>query len=176
MDTIKQLWQTLKANKPLFITVLVGLAVLVYIIWKNSQANQPPAAPTATGVPGLFEHHPQHGTIPSPVAPLPPILVQPPVLGGPAPGPPVVPIPGQPVPGPGPGDPRKPLIPYGQLPGGTQYVLGNHLSWQGQIWTIGPGSNGILWGVPGNVSIAQWQSTPIAVGQKQVLYGPPSAY
>jgi|SRR5579859_1752348 len=69
-----------------------------------------------------------------------------------------------------------PLIPYGQLPPGTQYTLGNHITWNGQTYTIGPGSNGVLWGVAGNVPVSQWQQTPIGQGGKLKLYGPQSSY
>ncbi len=40
----------------------------------------------------------------------------------------------------------------------------------GKQWTVGFGSGNRVWGVPGKVSIQKWQTTPIAIGQKQLLY------
>lgn len=74
-----------------------------------------------------------------------------------------------------------PLIPLGQLPSGTKYMFGQDISWGGQQYEIGPGSNGVLWGVPitggKNLSLASWNKVPIGgTGGKVVLYGPPSLY
>lgn len=76
---------------------------------------------------------------------------------------------------------NNPLIPLGQLPTGTKYAFGQDLTWGGQEYELGPGSNGVLWGVPisggKNLNLATWNQVPIGgTGGKVVIYGPPSMY
>src|SRR6266704_4412232 len=59
---------------------------------------------------------------------------------------------------------------FGKAPAGFQDVLGNHATINNQVWTIVPGSSGRIWGVPGSVSAQTAANTPIAQGQKQLLY------
>lgn len=79
-----ELWQDLKKNKPLLITVLAAIGVFLYIIYKNGAGNQTTSAPTNLGT--YVE-----GVIPIPGSPGP--------QGPPgSPGPPIVPTPGGPKP------------------------------------------------------------------------------
>ncbi len=59
---------------------------------------------------------------------------------------------------------------FGKAPAGFQDTLGNHATINNQVWTIVPGSSGRIWGVPGSVSAQTAANTPIAQGQKQLLY------
>lgn len=72
-----------------------------------------------------------------------------------------------------------PLIPFGQLPSqATNAPTGTVINWNGQQWTIGWGSGGRLWGVQGNIPVAQWAVTPLSSqgGAKMLLYAPQSSY
>jgi hypothetical protein len=74
----------------------------------------------------------------------------------------------------------KPIIPFGALPKGFGNVFGQDL-WLGTTeYQTGPGSNGLLWGVPitggKNLSLADWNKVPISSGNKTLLYGPQSKY
>lgn len=75
-----------------------------------------------------------------------------------------------------------PLIPFGSLPSTFKYIFGQDLWVGGQEYETGPGSGGVLWGVPitggKNLSLSQWNSVPIGSGQGQKveLYAPKSAY
>lgn len=63
-----------------------------------------------------------------------------------------------------------PLIPFGTK--GIPNVLGAHYTYGGTNFTIVPGSNGRIWGVPGNLTGAQAKNTPA----KLLLYGPQNEY
>lgn len=75
-----------------------------------------------------------------------------------------------------------PLIPFGSYNGPSYSNLkwGTTYNYNGTTYQLGTGSNGNLWGVPvygGTIySQSQFNAIPIAPGQKQLLYGPQSAY
>src|SRR5579859_2241831 len=175
---VSHLWAT---NRPLAVTILVGLAVVAWYLYQKSQGAGGVSAPaqSATGVPSTITNTyvTENKTIvpaaPAPIGPIPP---------APAPNP--VPSPGQPAPAPGPvggGNPPvgnpiptpgriTPIIPYNQLPPGTRYSTAQDLqaqptlTWMGTTYKKIPGSNGLLWG------------QPVYGGAQVLLYGPPSAY
>lgn len=66
-----------------------------------------------------------------------------------------------------PASPWNPIIPassnFSYKEYGQQYV-------NGQLYTVGGGSQGRVYGVPGSVDKATFEKTPIALGQKIVLY------
>lgn len=167
---VEHLW---RSNKPLAITILVGLAVLGYVIYKRQQGSVTTAgsSTSAQGTPGMFYQTYITNTknvtqaAPSPVTPGPvptpgqtaPLPLQP--------GPPTSPNPT------GSGTNRiTPIIPYNALPPGTRYSTAADLQaqpnlvWMGTTYKKMPGSNGLLWGQPVNG------------GPQVLLYGPPSAY
>jgi hypothetical protein len=58
-EDFKDIGSALWRNKPLFITVVIGLLVVIYLVYKNSQANTAPAAGAmgaapSTGSQGTF--------------------------------------------------------------------------------------------------------------------------
>lgn len=63
----------------------------------------------------------------------------------------------------------------GTAPSGQNFAFGQKVTSGGQTYLVGPGSQGRIWGVPiqpgQNLSFQQWQNTPIAQGQKTLLYG-----
>lgn len=131
----------------------------------------PTGSPPSTN-PGPIPMPPGPNPPPSPTSsPCPPGLLR--IIGGPDAGGCYQPTPSPtPTPGPNPSPGPSPLIPYGQLPAGANLSWGNKVNWQGTQYIVGPGSNGILWGVASNspMSFQQWQNTPIAPGQKIMLY------
>ena len=64
-----------------------------------------------------------------------------------------------PTPSPAP-TPSGPLIPFGSLPASIKWETGQHVTWQGQTYTISVGSEGRLWGVPGTWTAAQVTGKP----------------
>ena len=61
------------------------------------------------------------------------------------------------------------LIKHGSWPSGTPMKFGQTLTVNGTTYTIGPGSNGVVWGVPGTGwSLNDWNRVPL--GQKVLLY------
>lgn len=177
-ELIHDLWR----NKPVFITVLVALGFGAYLLIKNSQnqaaASAPaqPAMPTITNLTRYVQENfiqpsatltmTQTQTVPGPTM----------TQTVPTPGPTQTQtVPTQPVPQPQPSS-GNPLIPYGQWTYG-QPVWGQRVNIGGTIYTTGPGSNGIIWGVPNfSGSLTQWNQVPIGPGQKVAVYGPASAY
>ena len=101
----------------------------------------------------------------------------PPIIGGQNQPPSNPPLQGGNPPSQGPApSPWTALIPKGQYNGPQGSIApGTKYTWNGQIYQIGQGSNGIVWGVPVSqgqtLSNTAWSNTPIAIGQKQVLYG-----
>jgi hypothetical protein len=49
-ESFKEIGSALWRNKPLFITVVIGLLVVIYIVYKNSQANATAASPTSGSI------------------------------------------------------------------------------------------------------------------------------
>ena len=193
-DSLRHLWQ----NKPLFWTIVIGLVVVGYILYRNNNAGvtAPGSASTtaANGTPGSFSNTyinvsrtmvpgapapttPQSGipgTIPvtNPKGPKPKIWPKPKI--GPQPKKKLT----------DPADPKSnptvgsqpstnPVIPFGMLPAGS-HPLGSTLFWQGATYTVDPGNGGRIWGVPGKMSAQQAITTPIP--PKVLLYGPISDY
>lgn len=172
---VSHLWAT---NRPLAVTILVGIAVLAYYLYKKSQGTGGLAAPLAstTGTAPVWSNTyvTENNTLvpgaPSPLAPIPPApQTQPPVVGG-SPSNPVAtgtPVIGNPITQPG---RITPIIPYNSLPGGTRYSNAAdlqsqpNLTWMGVTYKKIPGSNGLLWG------------QPVSGGPQVLLYGPPSSY
>lgn len=121
----------------------------------------PPPAPTPTPSPTPFSCPPGfHSTSPSgpcvPNTPLPGSTGNPP------------PIPPSTLP---PSSWSPPLLPQGT---NVPAIMGSFFNWQGQTYTIVPGSGGRIWGVLGRVSAQQAQNTPI--GPQKVLLMAPSSY
>ena len=181
-ELIHDLWR----NKPVFITVLVALGFGVYLLIKNSQnqaaASAPaqPATPTFTNLTRYVQENfiqpsatltmTQTQTVPGPTM----------TQTVPTPGPTQTQtVPTQPVPQPQPSS-GNPLIPYGNWPQNVPWAWGQKVTVGGTPYTIGPGSNGIIWGVPnfsGNET--QWNAVPIGSGpgQKVAVYvNNPAAY
>lgn len=181
----RHLWNS---NRPLAVTILVGLGVVIWYLYQKSQGGGI-AAPinatlSASGLPASIQNTyiTDNKTItagsPEPIAP----VVGAPFTGynwgyqqgigtsnGPVSGPTATgqPIIGNPIPQPG---RITPIIPYNSLPVGTRYSTVQdlqaqpNLTWMGVTYKKVPGSNGLLWG------------QPVYGGPQVLLYGPPSAY
>lgn len=98
MDTLKNIWRELWNNKPILVTLVVFLGVIIYFAWQSIQANNQPTqvqqAPTGTMPEGQA---PPIIIQPAPVQILPggggspiPIPVPPPTNQPPVPNPPGV--------------------------------------------------------------------------------------
>lgn len=130
-----------------------------------------PSVPTGNGTvpvvpPGYVPIYDSNGNLIGWQPPPAPPTVPPPGPGG-SPPPPA----GSPPPPPG--TPGNPLIPKGQWPSNVPFVFGKTVTVNGLTYTIGPGSAGVIWGVPGtNYTLSQWNAVPIGTGpnQKVVIY------
>lgn len=61
-----------------------------------------------------------------------------------------------------------------QWPQGVKMAFGQVVTVNGQQYTIGPGSNGVIWGVPGTGwNLADWNRVPIGQGGKVIIYQNP---
>lgn len=181
-ETARYIWEN---NRPLAITMLVGAGGLALYAVHRAQGQagqivQPPAAPTLDT---SGQSKPGQTIIvqPAPVNILPTPGTTPPTMSQPVTtpsGPPVTPPVPTPTPVQPPASSANPLIPYGQWPRGVPWQWGQKVTVNATTYTIGPGSNGIIWGVPnftGNLS--QWNAVPIGPGQKVAVYvNNPAAY
>ena len=67
-----------------------------------------------------------------------------------------------------------PLIAQGAWPSNFQWQFGQKVGFNGTTYTVGPGSGGVIWGVPNfKGTLAQWNQVPIGTGpgQKVAVYG-----
>lgn len=65
------------------------------------------------------------------------------------------------------------LIPFGQWPSNVPWQFGKTITYGGITYTIGPGNNKRVWGVPGTgYTLQQWNQIPLsnAGGSKVLLY------
>lgn len=179
----KDLFAQIKKSPSLMITLGVVVVVGVYWLWqRQSSANAPASQAASSNLPSGYApalgtytyeesvNNPGQPPIVNVTNPI--TVVQPTQTGTTPPPPPKTPPPVTK------GKPNAPIIPFGKLPAGNWFVFGKQLTWNGITYTVGPGSGGILWGVPGrNIPFNQWQNTPIApAGTKVRLYGPKSLY
>lgn len=158
MNSITSFWKSLgTAGKAVVIAIGVVLVFIIYNYFKNSGAgtnntnvgNQP-----AYFLIRNYEGEGGHTGF------------KPPPPGGQTPVP--QPAPGPPAPAPG---PSGPLIPPGQWPKGVPWQFGQTINWKGITYTIGPGGNNRIWGVPGTGwNLNDWNRVPIGPGGKVLLY------
>jgi hypothetical protein len=162
--SFKDLIGVVRKSPALLITLGVVVVVIAFIVYKRSQsasANTTAATTDMTSQPGYFLMYNESN---------------PPTINindqdsstHPAPAPTPTPVP---ITTPGGPDPNVALY-SGRPPKGTAIRLGTTLTVGGKKWIIGPGDAGRIWGVPYRAGITneQWQNTPIALGQKQLLY------
>lgn len=65
-----------------------------------------------------------------------------------------------------------PLIQQGAWPSNFQWKFGQKVSVGGTTYTVGPGSGGIIWGVPGTGwTQSNWDKVPVGPGGKVAVYG-----
>lgn len=61
----------------------------------------------------------------------------------------------------------------GAAPAGAKFGFGQTMNVNGTTYTLGPGTNGNVWGVPGTGwNLADWNRVPIGQGGKVLVYGP----
>jgi hypothetical protein len=162
--SFKDLVGVVRRSPAMLITLGVAVLVLAFIVYKRSQsgsANTTAATTDMTAQPGYFLMYNESN---------------PPTINindqdsntHPAPLPTPTPVP---ITSPGGPDPNVALY-SGRPPKGTAIRLGTTLTVGGKKWIIGPGDAGRIWGVPYRAGLtnAQWETTPIAIGQKQLLY------
>jgi hypothetical protein len=165
--SFKDLVGVVRRSPPMLIALGVVVLVIAFIVYKRSQSGTPntvAASNDMTGQPGYFLIYNESAT--------PAININDQDSSThPGPMPPPVPpdVSGKfrrPDP-----NPNEPLY-SGRPPKGTNYALGSVLTLGGKKWIVGPGNAGRIWGVPYRAGLtnAQWNATPIGIGQKQLLY------